>query len=95
MLSQLSHFWGPLRSFGPRLLKKVEPVCTAAALKAKIDEVVRVDVRINEHGEPSRLEVVESPGYGLGAKALETVSQWRFGSNHTTSKAKPNTLMPR
>ena len=65
-------------SLGPRLLNKVEPVCTAAALEANISEFVRVDLRINKKGEPSRLEVVESPGYGLGAKALETISQWRF-----------------
>ena len=72
----------------PRLAKKVEAVCSEEALAANVREVVKVGVQIDERGEPARLEVIETPGYGLGVKALEAVSQWRFNvdSNFFTAE---------
>ncbi|MEX2300360.1 MAG: TonB family protein [Bryobacterales bacterium] len=61
-----------------RLVNTVEPSCSQEAIAAQVREVVKVDVQINEQGEPVSLKVFESPGYGLGPKALEAISQWRW-----------------
>jgi TonB family protein len=62
----------------PRLVNTVEPSCSQEAIKAQVRDAVKVDVQINEQGEPVSLQVVESPGHGLGPKALEAISQWRW-----------------
>ncbi len=62
----------------PRLTTTVEPECSQQAMQAGISDVVTLRVQIDDQGEPVGLEVVESPGYGLGPKALEAVSQWRW-----------------
>jgi hypothetical protein len=63
---------------GLRLANTVEPECSPEAVKAQVREVVSVNIQINTQGEPVRMEVVESPGYGLGPRALEAISQWRW-----------------
>jgi TonB family protein len=61
-----------------QLARSVRAECTPDAIEAKRTDVVTVHVQINRQGEPERLEVRESPGYGLGPKALEAASQWRW-----------------
>jgi TonB family protein len=61
-----------------RLANTVQPECTPEAVQSQVREIVTVNVQINTQGEPARLEVVESPGFGLGPKALEAISQWRW-----------------
>jgi hypothetical protein len=61
-----------------QLARSVQAECTPEAIEAKSTEVVTINVEINRQGEPVLLEVREFPGYGLGPKALQAVSQWRW-----------------
>jgi TonB family protein len=66
----------------------VEPSCSQEAIQAQIRDVVKVDVQIDEQGEPVSLQVVESPGYGLGPKALEAISQWSWQTSPELDQGK-------
>ena len=66
------------QSRAPRLLTKVEPVCTAAANEAKTQGTVVVTVTIDHNGTPQNIRVVRGLDFGLSDKAVEAVEQWRF-----------------
>jgi TonB family protein len=62
----------------PVLISKVEPELTAQAQKAGIEGMVSVYAEIGTDGRVYNARVVKGLGYGLDAKAMETVAQWRF-----------------
>jgi len=62
----------------PPIVSQVAPVYTDEALSRKIEGRVLVSLTIDEQGVPRNPRVELSPGYGLGEKAIEAVSQWRF-----------------
>ena len=62
----------------PQLIEKTEPRCTDAALEAAINDTVHLGFMVNEKGRVVSPKVVKTPGYGLGERAIEAVSEWRF-----------------
>jgi TonB family protein len=62
----------------PALITKVEPELTPEARKAGIEGTVSVYAEIGTDGRVYGARVVEGLGYGLDAKAMEAVAQWRF-----------------
>lgn len=62
----------------PVLMSKVEPELTPQAQKAGIEGMVEVYVEIGSDGRVHRASVVKGLGYGLDAKAMDAVAQWRF-----------------
>jgi len=62
----------------PALIRMAEPELTPQAQKAGIEGRVSVYVEIGTDGRVHRARVVEGLGYGLDAKAMEAVAQWRF-----------------
>ena len=78
-----------------RPVNTVEPSCSQEAIQAQIRDVVKVDVQIDEQGEPVSLQVVESPGYGLGPKALEAISQWRWQASPELDQGKQKRIEAR
>jgi protein TonB len=62
----------------PALIKNVQPEYTPEALKAGIEGTVMVGGEIGVDGRAYRPRVVRGLGYGLDAKALDALAQWRF-----------------
>jgi TonB family protein len=62
----------------PALISKVEPELTPQAQKAGIDGTVSVYAEIGTDGRVYRARVVKGLGYGLDAKTMEAIAQWRF-----------------
>jgi TonB family protein len=62
----------------PALMKNVPPEYTPEALKAGIQGTVMIQVLIGIDGRAYRARVVKGLGYGLDAKALDALAQWRF-----------------
>ena len=62
----------------PTLIKNVQPEYTPEALKAGIEGTVMIGVEIGVDGRAYRARVFKGLGYGLDAKALEALEQWRF-----------------
>jgi periplasmic protein TonB len=62
----------------PTLISKVEPELTPQAQKAGIQGPVLAYVLIGTDGLVHHARVVNGLGYGLDAKAMEAVAQWRF-----------------
>ena len=69
------------------LIHKVEPEFSEAARKARFNGTVVLRVVIDEHGTPTRIEVLRSPGLGLDERAVASVSQWRFRPGRKEGKA--------
>jgi TonB family protein len=72
-----------LEAFGdpqvmPALIKNLQPDYTPEALKAGIEGPVVINVEIGLDGRAYRARVVKGLGYGLDAKALDALEQWRF-----------------
>ena len=60
------------------LIYQVDPEFSEDARKAKFQGVVVLMIEVGADGRPHNLHVVEDPGLGLAAKAVEAVQQWRF-----------------
>ena len=62
----------------PRLLREVKPRYSEAARRANVEGEVVLEVIILADGSVGQVEVRRSLGYGLDARAVEAVQQWRF-----------------
>ena len=62
----------------PVLIHKVEPEYSDEARRARFNGTVIIKIVIDATGQPTNLEVVRSPGLGLGERALQSVAKWRF-----------------
>ena len=63
---------------GPTLLAKSEPEYTKAALDAKVEGTVVLNIVIDEAGIPKETSVVNALGFGLDEQAQQCVLRWRF-----------------
>ena len=61
-----------------KLLKRVRPKYSPAAIKANIEGIVIVLVRIAPDGLVNQAKLVKGLGYGLDAAALDAVKKWVF-----------------
>lgn len=75
----------------PRVVKEVRPVYTPAALQAKIQGSVEVELVVSADGVPGRIVVTKSLDavHGLDESAIEAASQWRFEPGRRDGKAIP------
>jgi TonB family protein len=62
----------------PVLISRAEPELTPQARTAGVEGAVSVYAEIGTNGRTYRARVLEGLGYGLDAKAMEAVAQWRF-----------------
>lgn len=62
----------------PRPLDTPDPEYTEEARRAKIQGTCILWLIVDAEGHPRDIRVVHGLGYGLDAKALESVKQWRF-----------------
>lgn len=62
----------------PKPLDTPDPEYTEEARRAKIQGTCILWLIIDAEGHPRDIRVVHGLGYGLDAKALESVKQWRF-----------------
>ena len=78
----------------PVLLSKVDPELSPQAQKAGVEGTVSVYAEIGADGRVHRARVLEELGYGLDAKALDAVAQWRFnpGTKNGVAVITPATI---
>jgi protein TonB len=73
---------GPVRIGGqlqaPALLKRVEPLYPALAVRAHLQGVVILEATVNEEGQVVSATVLRSAGGLLDQEALAAVKQWRY-----------------
>jgi TonB family protein len=62
----------------PSVLSKVEPEMSKEARNARVEGTVVLYIEVDGNGMPQNLRVIRSPGFGLGEKAIEAVSKWKF-----------------
>ncbi len=62
----------------PQLLSSPQPAYSEEARKAKIEGLVILGLTVDEKGNPTRIYVINSLGYGLDEKAIEAVKGWKF-----------------
>jgi periplasmic protein TonB len=62
----------------PKPLDTPDPEYTEEARRAKIQGTCILWLIVDAEGHPRDIRVVRGLGYGLDAKALDTVKQWRF-----------------
>jgi periplasmic protein TonB len=62
----------------PRPIETPDPEYTDEARRAKIEGTCILGLIVDADGHPRDLRVIRGLGYGLDAKALESVRQWRF-----------------
>lgn len=62
----------------PKPVETPDPEYTEEARRAKIQGTCILWLIVDAEGHPRDIRVVRGLGYGLDAKALETVKQWRF-----------------
>jgi protein TonB len=62
----------------PQPIDTPDPAYTEEARRAKIQGTCILWLIVDAEGHPRDIRVVRGLGYGLDAKALETVKQWRF-----------------
>jgi periplasmic protein TonB len=73
---------GPMHVGGsvlpPSVLFSVEPEFSEEARKAKFSGNVQVYLWVDEHGNPSHVQIVRGVGMGLDQKAVDAVRQYKF-----------------
>jgi protein TonB len=62
----------------PRLLKRVEPECTALAKQVGAEGTVTLAYTIFEDGLPANIVVVKGMDYDLNHEAAKALAQWRY-----------------
>lgn len=64
----------------PRVIREVKPQYTADAMRAKIQGIVELEAVVLPDGTVGQVQVTRSLDrtFGLDAKAIEAVRQWRF-----------------
>jgi protein TonB len=62
----------------PRLLKRVEPECTALAKQVGAEGTVTLAYTIFEDGVPANIVVVKGMDYDLNHEAAKALAQWRY-----------------
>ena len=62
----------------PRVIHRVDPVYTKAALAARLQGVVILEAVIDTEGRVSSLQVLRGLPLGLTESALDAVRRWRF-----------------
>jgi TonB family protein len=72
----------------PKIIKQVNPVYPAEALKNMIQGVVVLEAIIDEVGKVSQLRVISSPSLLLNDAALSAVKQWEYEPFIENGKAK-------
>jgi TonB family protein len=65
-------------SSDPVLLSKVEPDYSEEARRAKWNGDIRAFITIDEEGNVSSVQVLNSPGLGLDEKVVAALRQWKF-----------------
>jgi TonB family protein len=75
----------------PEVLKETKPSYTAAAMRAKIQGSVEMELTVGVDGKPADIRVVRSLDkvYGLDDKAIEAVSKWVFKPGMREGKPVP------
>jgi TonB family protein len=77
----------------PRVRREVRPIYTSAALRAKLQGIVGIDVVVMPDGTVDRARVVDSldPALGLDAAAMTAARRWTFepGSGTLNDQAVP------
>jgi len=73
----------------PRLLHRVEPVYTRAALAARVQGVVILEAIIDTEGSVASITVLRGLKLGLTESAVEAVRQWRFEPSTVEGRAVP------
>ncbi|MBI2688711.1 MAG: TonB family protein [Acidobacteria bacterium] len=76
-------------STAPALIHKVDPEYSDEARKARFNGTVLLRIVIDTNGLPTNVEVLRSPGLGLGERAVQSVSQWRFRPGRRDGKPVP------
>jgi len=71
----------------PTLLYKIDPEFSEEARKAKFSGDVQIYLWVDEHGNPSHVQVVRGVGMGLDERAIEAVRQYKF--KPATQNGKP------
>jgi protein TonB len=61
-----------------QLIYRVDPEFSEDARKAKFQGIVVLMIEVGTDGRAHNLRIVQTPGLGLDAKAVEAVTQWRF-----------------
>lgn len=62
----------------PQLVHKTNPAYTREARDAAIEGTVVLYAEIGTDGRAHNMQVIRGLGYGLDARAMECVRQWRF-----------------
>jgi TonB family protein len=62
----------------PKLIFHKDPEFSERARRARFQGVVTLGLVVNTEGLPTKIHIVRPLGYGLDAKAVEAVQQWRF-----------------
>ena len=78
----------------PVAMSKVQPEYTRQAKNAGIEGTVLVYAEIGKDGRAHRMRVLKGLGYGLDARAIDAVGQWRFrpGTKNGLRVATPATI---
>jgi periplasmic protein TonB len=61
-----------------QLIYRVDPEFSEDARKAKFQGIVVLMIEVGTDGRAHNLRIIQTPGLGLDAKAVEAVVQWRF-----------------
>jgi TonB family protein len=75
----------------PRVLHKVNPEYTPAALRAKLEGTVLLQAVVRTHGVPSDISVLRSLDrrFGLDQQAVDALRQWRFAPGQRAGQPVP------
>lgn len=75
----------------PRVVEEVRPEYTAAAMQAKIQGNVELDVVVLANGDPGRIVVSRSLDavHGLDDAAMQAAAQWKFEPGRRDGRAVP------
>lgn len=61
-----------------KVVHRVEPRYTPQARRNMIQGIALLEVVVDQDGNPERISVLSSLGFGLDERAIQAVSQWRF-----------------
>lgn len=62
----------------PRALRRIAPIWPADVLNERVSGVVRARILIDEKGNASVLEIIETPDSRLNVPVRKAIEQWRF-----------------